>query len=1013
MADNNSSDDETIYNEDLQEGGIPTVTNPMKNPLPREVPPTKKAVGSLPANLRRPEDRNRLKKIIKQVKDKNQNDWDAARDLEVESAPLYNADEDASIREKKQKLERGKEKGVSQETIEEAEDTTDIFDELPVVFIGIYSFDNKELVDNFGDRNTSSDKIVSLLKRVFQKKYPITRVNGMPKIPSKKSDKELLIKLFDNYFKRLRTTIIKEKKQHGNSMTLRQKIDQLQNIKLLKEHFEEAKEKFPYHLFEQYISNEDYLDFKGDLVNQINKIKFKERENDRIRSLLRQFAKLYLLQRNNDEYTLSDPGESEERFELFLENVKEKIPDALYDILPELRKKIQQEDKKEPDLFTLKRLLMELVKQYNEMEKTDSEKKDVVNPVASTAEQFATSSGGEYSINEGKESIDSMKEFVLHLFEEYKRLKEEKDEIIKDKESEVGAVKDKLERAEKECKERRIKILGQLRAIKAGKERRTKAKRAARDVTAVSPPPEATQGATAVSPPPEATQETVQQTAPPETTQEVLATPIQPRDTEKAIETRTKRRAPSPPEENSLGLGSLFGNSNNFSESPQTVDTQEVVATPPPEATQEVVATPPPEATQEVVATPTIFDEDPFINPGAVQQSKIQQSKMALYKNAMKTLGIKLPPKKQLTKPMIFLSYKTIKSENKNNLEKLNEIEEAYNILKNIDSYGMKLIEIEKSKMTLYKDAMKTLEINVAPNKYLTKKIVDEFYNLVKDKYKDDSEKLKKIEDAYIMLNNITFSERTLLSKQQGGSKDPLYKYCIQIADDRLDDFLIDEPLPFFGIIESFDKSIIRETNEKYLLEIFVKHQLEEHFTSDEMKDFFTQFQLAFDKMEDLSQLCFVLYEICNTIKKEDDVDTVRYKSTDYNSSFDKLEQILKNSSFDFYDIASKQLHELDVINIKYHNNHIYFKTDTDSFERTYEIDSKLKLEKAEYDFNEELYSVNNKLVYFFFILSVYNTIKSDIKDLEIVDTLLKHTRTTKRNLKRSVKKLMKDKIDG
>jgi hypothetical protein len=927
-----------------------------------------------------------------------------------------------SSKENSEKLERflekneSKKKEVSQEAIEEAEDTTDIFDELPVVFIGIYSFDNKELVDNFGDRNTSSDKIVSLLKRVFQKKYPITRVNGMPKIPSKKSDKELLIKLFDNYFERLRTTIIKEKKQHGNSMTLRQKIDQLQNIKLLKEHFEEAKEKFPYHLFEQYISNEDYLDFKGDLVNQINKIKFKERENDRIRSLLRQFAKLYLLQRNNDEYTLSDPGESEERFELFLENVKEKIPDALYDILPELRKKIQQEDKKEPDLFTLKRLLLDLVKQYNEMEKTDSEKKDVANPVASTTEQFATSSGGEYSINEKKESIDSMKEFVLHLFEEYKRLKEEKDEIITDKEAEVGAVKNKLERAEKECKERRIKILGQLRAIKAGKERRmglfsklTKAKRAARDATAVSPPPEATQGATAVSPTPEATQEVVVTPPPtPEATQEVLATSTQRRDTPEAIETRIKRRAPSPPEENSLGLGSLFGNSNNFSESPQTVDTQPQTVD-----TQEVVATPPPEATQEVVATPTIFDEDPFFNPGAVQQSKIQQSKMALYKNAMKTLGIKLPPKKQLTKPMIFLSYTTIKSENKNNLEKLNEIEEAYNILKNIDLNDMKEIGLQQSTITDYKDAMKTLEINVAPNTYLSNKVINDFYKIVKDKYKDDSEKLKKIKEAYTMLYNMITSDRKLLSEQQGGSKDSLYNYCIQIADDRLDDFLIDEPLPFFGIIESFDKSIIRETNEKYLLEIFVKHQLEEHFTSDEMKDFFTQFQLAFDKMEDLSQLCFVLYEICNTIKKEDDVDTVRYKSTDYNSSFDKLEQILKNSSFDFYDIASKQLHELDVINIKYHNNHIYFKTDTDSFERTYEIDSKLKLEKAEYDFNEELYSVNNKLVYFFFILSVYNTIKSDIKDLEIVDTLLKHTRTTKRNLKRSVKKLMKDKIDG
>ena len=304
---------------------------------------------------------------------------------------------------------------------------------------------------------------------------------------------------------------------------------------------------------------------------------------------------------------------------------------------------------------------------------------------------------------------------------------------------------------------------------------------------------------------------------------------------------------------------------------------------------------------------------------------------------------------------------------------------------------------------------MKTLEIKLAPKKLLTKNIITTSYNAVKIKYKDNSAKLEEIEKAYKILQTIKLNDMLLVSKQQGGSKDPLYKYCIQVANDRLDEFLIDEPLPFFDIIKSFDKSIIRETNEKYLLELFVEHQLQEHFTSDEMKDFFTQFQLIFDKTEDLSQLCFVLYEICNSIKKEDDVDTVRYKSTEYNSKFDKLEQILKTSSFDFYDTASKQLHELEVINIKYHNNHIYFKTDTDSFENTYEIDSKLNLEKTEYDYNEELYSVNNKLVYFFFILSVYNTIKSDIKDLEIVDTLLKHTRTTKRNLKRPAKKLIKD----
>jgi len=279
---------------------------------------------------------------------------------------------------------------------------------------------------------------------------------------------------------------------------------------------------------------------------------------------------------------------------------------------------------------------------------------------------------------------------------------------------------------------------------------------------------------------------------------------------------------------------------------------------------------------------------------------------------------------------------------------------------------------------------------------------------LLIDLIPDDSEDKGAFETTLSKINQYPIDYRS-----GGGSKDPLYKYCIQVANDRLDDFLIEEPLPFFELIKSFDKSIIRETNEKYLLELFVEHQLEEHFTSDKMKDFFTQFQLIFDKMEDLSQLCFVLYEICNSIKKEDDIDTVRYKSTEYNSSFDKLEQALKNSSFDFYDVASKELNELKLIDIKYHDRHIYFKKNSNSFEHTYEIDSTLNLEKVEYEFNEELYNVNNKVVYFFFILSVYNTIKSDIKDLEIVNTLLKHTRTTKRNLKKSAKNLIKEKLDG
>ena len=199
--------------------------------------------------------------------------------------------------------------------IEEALDTTDIFDELPVVFIGMYSFTNEELIEKFGDKTKNPEQVISLLKRVFQKKYPITRSNGLPKIPSRKVDKDLLQTLLQTYFKRLRVKILRDRKKHGNSMELRQMIDQLQQIKILQDHFEEDKETFPYHLFREFLDNQDSLDFKADLVQQIQKAKFKSQEDERVRSLLRQFAKLYLLQKGNDQFTVSDPGESKHRYQ--------------------------------------------------------------------------------------------------------------------------------------------------------------------------------------------------------------------------------------------------------------------------------------------------------------------------------------------------------------------------------------------------------------------------------------------------------------------------------------------------------------------------------------------------------------------------------------------------------------------------------------------------------------------------------------------------------------------------
>jgi len=1361
---------------------------------------------------------------------------------------------------------------VSKDIIEEAEDTTDIFDELPVVFIGIYSFDNKELVENFGDKETTPEKLVSLLKRVFQKKYPVSRIYGLPKIPSKKSDKELLIRVLQNYFDSLRVKIIRNRKKHGNSMSLRQLIDQIQHIKILKEHFEEDKETFPYHLFKQFIDNKDYLDFKDDIEQQISKIKIKKNEDNRIRNLLRQFTKMYLLQRTNDEFTLSDPGESKKRFELFKSSFKEKIsPPILRDLIDLIEGKTKEIALEKGEDINYDALYNLLIKLSNEF---DTIKKEGSTPLEEPTTSFATMKGGEFKFSKGEKIDKSVDLFVHHLFDEYKKLKDshenslkehsgelvaidlEKDQeiaklkrkkgeceskfleldsnitklsdIIKAKDSEISQLNklnDELRRKleektsdESNCKEQLNALQAKIDELKlsstsssnekdslsktllAEKEALLRQKQELQDiidkiraelelhkariVKLCSDKKEALAGKTA------AEEELTIANARIKALETELAStiplskhnedmdkkeaeivdlradianrvPIKDYEDAKAelsakqrnIDTKNAQIKKLTDEMKLLKVANaeLNAMTTELNKLPNKITEQEVASTKLLEriaVLEAALASGTSENTRisselkaSMAASNALENELKELRKSLAQRNSEKAaalaSALAEVQRLNGELGTLLVTNNQLTSARDDLTRErdalrtqleaiTLKSasadKNQKEIERLNgeitikdakileqsnalaaqvseiaslkEKASQVDVLKGLAQADASTIEnlkrelatlttkcnalikgqegiskneqalIEQlrtarkeledanrslgSKDKIYGDTIKNLERQIAElmktneglirqladcgqmkqnlarkeaeitalqskykrdiesisaisisdlqrleasyqkeiasqattiarlqsdynNALAAKRLVEQerdqlktsvidlsaqlasmsskgqaIYQSFRDSY-DDPEPIKKnkisfdpigvqgtltrpdsikiddleliirhqsfldsytkfirsyskpytdqydYKDMYNILKTIylninknnnplfftiksklneinsyikrlepslgldksTFNnfgstiqkfgksgimkeytvevlkllinlipddsldkvefQRKLatISTRGGGSKDPLYKYCIQVADDRLDDFLIDEPLPFFELIKSFDKSIIRETNEKYLLELFVEHQLQEHFTSDEMKDFFTQFQLIFDKMEDLPQLCFILYEICNSIKKEDDLDTVRYKSTEYNSSFDKLEQLLKSSSFDFYDTASKQLHNLNIINIKYYDRHIYFKKDTDSFEHTYEIDSHLNLEKAEYDFNEELYTVNNKVVYFFFILSVYNVIKSDIRDLEIVDTLLKHTRTTKRNLKKSAKKLIKEKLDG
>ena len=176
-----------------------------------------------------------------------------------------------------------------------------------------------------------------------------------------------------------------------------------------------------------------------------------------------------------------------------------------------------------------------------------------------------------------------------------------------------------------------------------------------------------------------------------------------------------------------------------------------------------------------------------------------------------------------------------------------------------------------------------------------------------------------------------------------------------------------------------------------------------------------------------IAKLCFVIIETCNAIqsyvstsKSNLDVDVVRMKSDKYNSIFDSFEQDIKKTDYDFITTASKMLPSS--ISITFSEGYIYFYTNTNSFVNTYSINENLQIDKEHYDFNEELYFINDSVIYLFFILTNYFYMKPKIH-ISSEDSFAKFTRTMKRQKNKhtkSIKKLLterkefrEEKIDG
>ena len=232
--------------------------------------------------------------------------------------------------------------------------------------------------------------------------------------------------------------------------------------------------------------------------------------------------------------------------------------------------------------------------------------------------------------------------------------------------------------------------------------------------------------------------------------------------------------------------------------------------------------------------------------------------------------------------------------------------------------------------------------------------------------------KLKSLNDKIKLLSSSRRAANPRVYSQRGG----LHSMSLDIANDRYNNNLLEETNPFYSIIEKFDKSsntnMIARANETIMMEKFLNTMLKDHFTDIEMKQFFLEASNILDKKscDDISTLCFELLEICKLIEQSDkNIDVIKLENTSLNVDFDKLENKIKECPYDFFEQAKKHFPTKKEISIGFFKDAIYFYLETDKFDKTYTIDKQNELHLANFDFNEEIYYVNNHMLYLFFII--------------------------------------------
>ena len=319
-----------------------------------------------------------------------------------------------------QKLKEIKKKLADQEEYTSPNDLKDI----PIIFIGDHSFRNNEIVTLFAPDNRKEETL-ELFKKVFQNKYPITRHNGIPRVPSHDEDKNLLIDGLNKYFNIIRREIMELKKK-GDSVELREKIGHLQKINILITHFNEGKETFPYQNFKDYLSNKEFVDSVGDIDEGLKYVKGEEEEEKRVRNLLRQFIKVYLQNKSAQDFSVHGDGIYSDQFQEFKKDYEEdnekkgKIPQVLIYLMEILEgERMKVPEKSEYDFTQIYTLLESLRNKFADAE----EAKDP---------QFPTQDGGKIPDVKREKLEDTIQEVVDYMIEEYIKLKAGYDSVLRE-----------------------------------------------------------------------------------------------------------------------------------------------------------------------------------------------------------------------------------------------------------------------------------------------------------------------------------------------------------------------------------------------------------------------------------------------------------------------------------------------------------------------------------------------------------------------------------------------------